>query len=280
MNKTLIASAVAAALLIPAGLAMADDAAPAAAPAAEAPPASPLSFNVGLVSDYLFRGISQTHGDPAIQGGVDYAFSNGFYVGAWASNITWVKDYTNKGNVEVDLYGGYKGALANPDWTYQLGVITYNYPGHGDANAFGADPNTTELLVSLGYKWLSFKYSRTVSSHFVGWYSSTGGDTDGSGYLEANASYDLGDGWGIAGHIGHQKVKDFSPADYSDENIGITKDVGFGVIGLMYSHTNAKGKTGEPYSWPNNNFVSGVGSTSGFKNVAKDKAVLSFLKTF
>jgi uncharacterized protein (TIGR02001 family) len=280
MNKTLIASAVAAALLIPAGLAMADDAAPAAAPAAEAPPASPLSFNVGLVSDYLFRGISQTHGDPAIQGGVDYAFSNGFYVGAWASNITWVKDYTNKGNVEVDLYGGYKGALANPDWTYQLGVITYNYPGHGDANAFGADPNTTELLVSLGYKWLSVKYSRTVSSHFVGWYSSTGGDTDGSGYLEANASYDLGDGWGIAGHIGHQKVKDFSPADYSDENIGITKDVGFGVIGLMYSHTNAKGKTGEPYSWPNNNFVSGVGSTSGFKNVAKDKAVLSFLKTF
>ena len=281
MKKTLIAVAVAGAFLIPATSVMADDAAPAAA-AAEAPaaPASPLSFNVGVVSDYLFRGVTQTHGDPALQGGVDYAFTNGFYVGAWASNITWVKDYTNKGDVEVDLYGGYKGAFAGGDWNYQLGTIWYTYPGHGDANAFGANPNTNEILASLGYKWLSVKYSYATSSHFIGWYSKTGGKTDGSGYLEANASYDLGSGWGLTGHVGHQTVKDFDPANYSDANIGLTKDVGFGVVGLMYSHTNAKGKTGEPYSWPNSNFVSGVGSTSGFKNVAKDKAVLTFLKTF
>ena len=163
---------------------------------------------------------------------------------------------------------------------YQLGTIWYLYPGHGDANAFGANPNTNEILASLGYKWLSVKYSYATSNHFIGWYSKTGGKTDGSGYLEANASYDLGGGWGVSGHVGHQTVKDFDPANYSDANVGITKDVGFGVVGLMYSHTNAKGKIGEPYSWPNNNFVSGVGSTSGFKNVAKDKAVLTFLKTF
>ena len=148
MKKTLIAGALAGAFLIPATSVMADDAAP-------APAASPLTFNVGVVSDYLFRGVTQTHGDPALQGGIDYAFSNGFYIGAWGSNVTWVKDYTNKGDVEVDLYGGYKGAFANTDWTNQLGTIWYLYPGHGDANAFGANPTTNEILASHGYKWLS-----------------------------------------------------------------------------------------------------------------------------
>ena len=66
------------------------------APAAPAAPASPLSFNVGVTSNYVFRGISQTHGKPAIQGGIDYLHPSGFYVGAWASSITWVKDAYGK----------------------------------------------------------------------------------------------------------------------------------------------------------------------------------------
>jgi uncharacterized protein (TIGR02001 family) len=275
MKQTLIASAVASAFLMVAVPAMAEDAAPAAE--APAPAASPLSFNVGVVSDYLFRGISQTHGDPALQGGVDYAFSNGFYVGAWASTITWVKDYTNDGEIEVDLYGGYRGSFA-PDWSYDVGVIRYQYPGAGDANAFGANPNTTEVYGSVGYKWFSVKYSRAVSSHFVGWYSATGGDTKGSNYLEANATYDLGNGWGLIGHAGHQKVEEFDPASYSDYKIGVTKDVGFGVVTLAYSDTNANGTTA--YYWPSGNFVAGVGSTSDFKDVSKGKAILTFLKTF
>ncbi len=273
MKKTLIATAVSGTLLTFAASAMAEDAAPAA-------PASPITYNVGVVSDYIFRGISQTHGDPAIQGGIDYAHPSGFYLGAWASTITWVKDYTNKGDVEVDLYGGFRSTFAGGDWNYDLGLITYNYPGHGDANAFGANPNTTEVYAALGYKWLSVKYSYTASSHFVGWYSSTGGDTKGSGYLEGNGSYDLGGGWGITGHVGHQKVDGFSPASYSDWKIGGTKDVGFGIVGLAYSSTNARGKSGQPYNWPDSNFVSGVGSTSGFTDVSKDKLMLTFLKTF
>ena len=273
-KQSLIATAVAGVFMLSATPALADD-----APAA--PAASPLTFNVGVVSDYLFRGISQTHGDPALQGGIDYAFANGFYVGTWASNISWVKDYTNKGNVEVDLYGGYRGAFSNPDWTYDLGAIAYTYPGHGDANAFGASPTTTEVRAQVGYKWMSVKYSYVTSSHFVGWYSTTSsGKTDGSGYLEANATYDLGNGWGAVGHVGHQTVKDLGIASYTDWNLGVTKDVGFGVVTLLYSDTNAKGDTGEAYNWPNKDFVAGTGSTSGYKNVSKGKAVLTFLKTF
>lgn len=274
MKKNLVAAAVASAFCVASATALADDAAPAAEAAAPAP--SPLTFNVGVVSDYLFRGVSQTHGDPAIQGGADYAFSNGFYVGTWLSTISWVKDYTDKGSVEWDLYGGYRGNF-NPDWTYDVGAIAYLYPGHGDATAFGDNPTTTELRASVGYKWFSVKYSYATSTHFIGWRSATGGHTDGSDYLEANAAYPLDGGWTVTGHIGHQKVEGLSAANYTDWNAGVTKDVGFGVVGLTYSHTNADETM---YGWPSGSFVPGVGSTSDFKYVAKNKFFVSFLKTF
>lgn len=73
-----------------------------------APAADPLSFNVGVVSEYRYRGISQSRLRPALQGGIDYAGANGFYVGTWASTIKWVKDAGGDGDVEVDLYGGYR----------------------------------------------------------------------------------------------------------------------------------------------------------------------------
>ena len=283
MKQTLIASAVACAFLA-AAPAMAEDAAPAP---------SPLTFNVGVVSDYLFRGVSQTHGDAALQGGVDYAFSNGAYVGAWASTISWVKDGWGKGTTELDIYGGYRGAFSNPDYTYDVGFITYNYPGHGSEIAgVNANPNTSELYGAVGYKWLSAKYSYATSSHFIGW---QGGpafneDTKGSSYLELNAAYDLGNGWGLSGHVGHQKVKGFSnpvfaSADYTDWNIGVSKDVGFGVVGLTYSDTNTKGSCSSvggtsAYCWGNGNFVPGFGPTSGFHDVSEGTALLTFKKTF
>lgn len=281
MQTQLIAVAVAGALAAP--LALAQDAAP-----------SPLTFNVGVVSDYLFRGVSQTHGDPALQGGVDYAFSNGFYVGAWASSITWVKDWLGKGSTEIDVYGGYKGSFAG-DWTYDVGYISYNYPGKGGATTWLANPNTQEVYAALGYKWLTAKYSYATSNHFIGWYGGAAYDqkTRGSDYLELNAAYDLGNGWGISGHVGHQKVKNYvdtaalRTANYTDWNIGVTKDVGFGVVGLTYSDTNAKGTCGNPfpaanassYCWGDNGSQTAAPS-SGFRDVAKGTAVLSFKKTF
>jgi len=278
MNKKMIALAVAGAVALP-GVVMAEEAAP--------PP--PLTFNVGVVSDYLFRGISQTHGNPALQGGVDYAFSNGLYVGAWASNINWVKDFLGSGSTEIDVYGGYKGAITE-DLGYDVGYITYNYPGKGSASALLANPNTQEVYVGLSYKWLSAKYSHATSSHFVGWYGGSALDqnTRGSNYLELNANYDMGDGWTLIGHVGHQKVKNsvsipaIYDASYSDWKIGVSKDVGFGVIGLAYSDTNASGSCGNPfpaagassYCWGTDK------SSQNYKDVAKGVALLSFTKTF
>lgn len=262
MNKKLITLAVAGALAAPA-LVMAEE-------------ASPLTFNVGVVSDYLFRGISQTHGGPAIQGGADYAFSNGLYVGAWASSISWVKNWTGDGSLEIDVYGGYKGSIS-PDLGFDVGYITYNYPGKGPANAGLANPNTQELYAALSYKWLTAKYSYATSSHFVGWYggAALNENTRGSDYLELNANYDMGDGWTLIGHIGTQKIKSNSPASYTDWKVGASKDVGFGVVSLTYSDTDAEGGCSpvQSYCWTKFDL-------SDAKNVAKGKAVLSFSKSF
>lgn len=289
MRKTLIAAIVAGAFSLP-SVVMAQAAAP----------ASPHTFtaNVGVVSDYLFRGVSQTRGAAALQGGVDYSHSSGLYAGAWGSTITWVKDWLGKGSTEVDLYGGYKNSFAGGDWNYDVGLITYIYPGHGNAQpTFLANPNTTEVYGALGYKWVTLKYSHAVSKNFIGWYGGAALDQDtrGSNYLELNAAYDLGNGWGLTGHYGVQKVKNSvttaaaNDASYNDWKIGVTKDVGFGVVGLAYSDTDANGACGNPlpaagassYCWgTNSNVAAATGPANGFKNVAKGQAVLSFIKTF
>ena len=102
--------------------------------AAPAPPAPDytLTANVGLFSEYIFRGISQTAGKPAVQGGFDWGHSSGFYLGTWASNISWLEDFGayTRSSLEWDFYGGYKGNFpGSDDWTYDLGTIYYYYPG-------------------------------------------------------------------------------------------------------------------------------------------------------
>lgn len=277
MKKTLIAAAVAAACAAPAF-------------AQEAAPASPhtLTANVGIVSDYLFRGISQTKGAPAIQGGVDYSHSSGFYAGTWLSSISWVGDtQTGSYPTEIDVYGGFKSTFGESDFGYDVGLITYNYPGSGRNSTDYVAPDTAEVYGALSWKFLSLKYSHVVSSNFVGWGSTSTGvgtltgtpdvSSKNSNYIELNAAYDLGDGWGISGHIGTQKVKNFDgagsisgyDASYSDWNVGVTKDIGFGVVGLKYSDTNADncGEGTGAYCW------------AGY-SAAKGRALVSFTKTF
>ena len=292
MKKLILASAVAAALAAPT-VVLAQT-----APAAAAAPASPHTFsaNVGVVSDYIFRGISQTHGGPAIQGGVDYSHSSGLYASAWASNVSWVKDAQDtSANVEIDVYGGFKNTFGSSDWNYDLGVISYNYPGTKTVKANNsAKSDTVEVYAGLGWKWLSAKYSYTTSSNFISWYGGPTGtntniDTRGSDYLELNANYDLGSGWGINGHIGSQKVKNYQAAgdtnaSYMDYKVGGTKDFGWGVLGLAVTWTDTKGTCNggaggtNAYCWGKYN--AGSNTSNGFYNAAQTKGVLSFLKTF
>jgi uncharacterized protein (TIGR02001 family) len=94
------------------------------------PGAIEISGNVGVVSDYRFRGLSLSDRDPAIQGGIDVSHKSGLFVGTWASSIA---DYGGS-NMELDLYGGYASSAAGLD--YSITALGYVYPGGHDVNYF------------------------------------------------------------------------------------------------------------------------------------------------
>jgi len=281
MRKSLLALTVASAFAVP-SLAVAQTAAPAAAPA------SPHTFtgNMSLVSEYRFRGIDQTYGKPAIQGGFDYSHSSGFYVGNWNSNVNSGAGYP-AGNIEMDFYGGYKPTFG--DWTLDIGTIYYAYPGtNATAANFAANPRTLathtgkvynhEIYLCASWKWLSFKVYDAISDYF----SAPG--TKNSYYWDLSANYDMGSGWGVVGHVGKLKVKGWSTgttatnADYTDYKLGVTKDLNGWVLGGALVGTNAKGNcaSGEFYCFGNS---TGAGATN-FRNAGRSTVVLSVSKTF
>jgi uncharacterized protein (TIGR02001 family) len=192
-----------------------------AALAQAATPDYTLSYNVGVVTDYRYRGISQSRLKPALQGGADFAHSSGFYLGTWASTIKWIKDGGGDAKVEVDLYGGYKFA-AGPVGM-DVGVLRYLYP----SSSLPVNPDTTEIYVAGSYGPATLKYSHAVTNLFG--FS----DSKGSGYLDLSATFDLGNGWSVVPHIGHQKVKNNGAFSYTDYSITVAKDLGNGLVASL-----------------------------------------------
>jgi len=206
--------------------------------------ASPITANVSLTSNYLYRGITQTGAKPAIQGGFDYLHASGIYAGVWGSNISWLEDsgVASAASFELDTYAGLKGGLAE-GFSYDAGFLRYNYPGRYPSGA--TKPDTNEIYGALSWKWLTAKYSRSISNLF--------GVTNsrGSSYIDLSASYTLEEpGITLGAHYGKQT---FSGAGngaltYSDYKLSVSKDFsGYGV-GLAYSSTNTKKGLGEVWN--------------------------------
>lgn len=222
---------------------------------------SPITANVTLATEYVYRGISQTREKPAIQGGFDYAHSSGFYAGVWGSNISWLEDADTSGaidssSVEIDLYGGYKGKI-NDDFSYDVGFLRYQYPG--DYASGINSPNTNELYIAGTWKMVTLKYSYALSDLF-GYI-----DSDGSQYLDLSANFDLGAGFSLGAHVGRQDIKNNSYFEYTDWKLGITKDFGAG-LSVTGAYIDTNGKT-DAYT------VKG-------DDIADSRFVLSVTKTF
>lgn len=251
---------------------------------------SPHSFtgSVTLTSDYVFRGVSQTQNGPAVQAGLEYAHASGLYIGTFGSNVSWVsvksfKDSTGadvpgtlpfkeSNSMELDLYAGYRGSAG--DFGYDLGAITYYYPGKKVSGI--ESPDTTEVYLGGSWKWLSAKYSHVVSKNFIGWYDyANQRKSRGSNYIELNANYDLGDGWSLQGHVGRQKVKNVNDASYTDWKLGVSKDLGFGVVSLAYTDTNAKDWI---YTWSTQ--ACSAAPCGEYEKVADGRLIVSFTKSF
>ena len=274
-----------------------------AAPAAYAQ----FSANIGAVTDYRFRGISQTNKQPALQGGLDYAFSNGLYVGTWASMVT--KDlYPAGAGLEVDFYGGWKKELAK-DLTLDLGVLYYWYPGAayytygvgGTAQTAksGNKFNNTELYIGASYKWFSAKYSYATSNYFgasgaafgspaagllgvnsdnTATGATTGtvnGSSKGSSYLDLSANYEFADKWTLNAHVGVLRVKTFGGLSYNDYKLGVTYDAGWAALSAAVIGTTAQSQF---YRVPSPAAVTAApGSTV---DPTRPTLVLGILKTF
>lgn len=291
MRKTLFALSFAVAAGMPA-LTSAQTAAPAAAPSDHT-----FAGNVGLFSEYRFRGITQTFAKPALQGGIDYSHSSGLYLGNWNSNVSSGAGFPS-GNLEMDFYGGYKKSWG--DLGLDVGYIYYYYPG-SDANRAAGTAITNprvggathtgtvdnkEFYIGGSWKWLSAKYYYSVGDYF----SQPG--TKGSNYLDVSANYDMGGGWGLVGHVGSFRLKgwsigtDATNANYTDWKIGVTKDVSGWVLGAAYIDTSAKGSCNPANqgfycfgsSIPGGTLAAPAGTK--FKDASKGVVVLSVSKSF
>jgi uncharacterized protein (TIGR02001 family) len=220
MQRKLVALAALALLSSGGALAQARTAAP--------EPEYTYSFNVGAVTDYRYRGISQSRLRPALQGGADFSHASGFYVGTWASSIRWIDDAGGNANVEVDIYGGYKTSFNAVG--IDVGVLRYLYPN----SQLPVSPNTTELYVAGTWGPATLKYSHATTNLF-GF-----ADSKNSGYLDLSATFDTGF-WGltVTPHVGHQRVRNNSAFSYTDWSIGLGKDFGNGLTAsLAYVDTD------------------------------------------
>ncbi|MBG9389178.1 TorF family putative porin [Caenimonas aquaedulcis] len=235
---------------------------------AEAPPASGLSYNIGAVTDYRYRGLSQSARKPALQGGIDYAGAGGWYAGAWASTIRWIKDSSipagpqAKGPVEIDLYGGYKGTIGH-DLSYDVGALQYWYVGNTLKDVTTQNANTFEVYGALTYKLFTAKYSHSLTDLF----GAPG--SKGSGYLDLSASIDLGDGYSLTPHAGWQRIKGFGT--YMDYSLTGTKDLGYGLsASVAVVGSNWKDHFGAPFMLPG----------SGTKDLGRANLVAGIKVTF
>jgi uncharacterized protein (TIGR02001 family) len=202
-----------------------------------------ISGNVSMASDYVFRGISQTDNQMALQGGFDYAHDSGLYVGTWASNVD--SDFFNGAGhdpqLEVDLYGGYSNELAN-GIGYDVGYLRYQYPGFDDAN-------TNEFYVGGSYKDFSLQVNYSDELKFLpsdqsAWYWKAGYDTTLPWYeigLSAHIGYSTGDAFDVDDSDRAKGDSGFYDT-YTDWSLGLSKSV-YGVdLGITYTDLDLSSK--------------------------------------
>ncbi len=250
---------------------------------AATPAATPaVTGNLTLVSDYRFRGIAQSWGQPAVQGGFDYTHASGFYLGNWNSNVS-SNSYNNGASLEMDLYGGYRFEPVK-DLTVDVGVLNYVYPGarlnSAPASPTGEKYDNTELYVGLTRGPFNAKLSYAVTDYF-GLNSSTSGyaywsalpargDSKGTTYLDLNYNADMGNQLTLGLHVGYTSVRNYGELSYADYKLSLAKEVGGFNLGLAVVGSNADATFYQ------------TGNSAGLdpQKLGKTTAVLSIGKTF
>ena len=288
MRKSLLTVAVLSALA--SQVAFAEEA---AAPAAASTPTWTFPTSVSLVSDYIWRGQSQTWGNPAVQAGIEADHISGAYVGFWGSNVS--SNWLPNANVEMDFSAGFRNTFAT-DFKYDVGGVYIYYPdGDFAKSAYAADLgytksklNSFELYGSLGWKWVTVK-AGYMPTKFYGWNTNNSipnalvpsfngdhaagvtGDTKGSYYYMASVSYDFPMAINLAGEVGRQTIAESTGLDWTWYKVGVTKsfDGGWAVNGFYTATTGSNAYEG---------FASFANATTS--NVDTSKVVVGITKSF
>ena len=179
------------------------------------------SASVAFSSEYIWRGISQTDGDPAISGSLDYAHASGFYAGVWGSNV----DYGDDASAEFDAYLGYANEFGETGIGYDVGVLRYMFPGE--------DYNFNEVYGSLSY---------SIFSAGVAYSSDTLGSGEDGYYYFIDAGYELPMGLNLYGGFGVYDADEntFGVEDsYSHYWVGVSKDIAGFTLDLSYQDADS-----------------------------------------
>ncbi|WP_026852152.1 TorF family putative porin [Geothrix fermentans] len=282
------------------------------APAAPPPP-SLLGFTLGgsatLGSQYIFRGLTQTDGKPTVQGELDLVHPSGFYLSTSLSNISWFTDQNagvasaptglgspgavgaplynygkvNSAAVELDLFGGYKWGFAK-DWTLDVGLYRYLYPGTYENLGAYRNPATTEAYLGLSYAWASLKVSQVISANTFGVNNS-----GGTSYVDLSLAIPLGEsGWTVLAHGGHTTYSDKanpgyffngttvtgdnSLFSYSDYKLGVAKEIRGYTVALAGTYADTKSRASDDDVTVYENVLG--------RNIGKGRLTLTIAKAF
>ena len=178
--------------------------------------ADELTANVSVYNNYVWRGLTQTVNDAAVQGGIDYVSDTGFYAGTWLSNAKFAPG--DEFSFEHDLYVGYGGEYRN--FTYDVGYLYYNYDS-------GADFDFGEIYGSVGYEGF------TVGLNVLTNTEANEGPTQDFGFGKSVYAYvdygiTIGNDIDVGFHVGFQDG-DFNeafnavPGNYFDFNVSLAK---------------------------------------------------------
>lgn len=191
---------------------------------AEDEPESPLSWEVSAVSDYLFRGVSQTDENATVQGSITWASPVGLYVGSFASGVDFG---TDSPDVEVDYFVGYSFDVSE---SVNIDVLLnrYTYPGASDL-AYNELVTTTTFA---GDWALNVSYTNDVwASDTTGWYYGLSHD------------WSLPNDFTLSANVGRSVFEDNSVAeDYTDWGVGVSRSFGPADVSLGYYGVDGKGR--------------------------------------
>ena len=184
---------------------------------------SPYSWEVTAVSDYVFRGASQTEEDPTVQAGFTYTTAPGIYAGVWASGVDFG---TDKPDYEVDAMIGWNGDLSE-QVNFDIALNRYMYPSAGSNNY-------NELITTTTF---AETYSATVA------YSNDVWNTDSDGwYFAVGGEWELPQEFSLNAGLGYSTFDDEVAENYADWSLGVSRAFGPATIGLTYHGTDSDGE--------------------------------------